>query len=245
MIKGLLNAPKQGNERYQEFVEGRLVKGKVNIYQPIKRLMLTTGLKKTKKQPKAVSILKQDRQASGTLLTKSINLEVAFQHPLTEIPLSIATPGGELRQAPKHVLRNHIIEEANAISNACPENARWLVDAMAAMRCVKARATYKEWLLAILKFSTPPIHSHPLPVKRINDTYRKDSVKNGTRQKRGEEFARTHIQEYDQKMLQGNAWNAVFNDIENKKELIELAAIFFSNFRRKEINIGPVYLHVW
>ena len=91
MIKGLLNAPKQGNERYQEFVEDRLVKGKVNIYQPIKRLMLTTGLKKTKKQPKAVSILKQDRQASGTLLTKSVNLEVAFQHPLTEIPLSIAT----------------------------------------------------------------------------------------------------------------------------------------------------------
>ena len=167
--------------------------------------MLTTGLKKTKKQPKAVSILKQDRQASGTLLTKSINLEVAFQHPLTEIPLSIATPGGELRQAPKHVLRIHIIEEANGISNACPENARWLVDGMAAMRCVKARATYKEWLLAILKFSTPPIHSHPLPVKRINDTYRKDSVKYGTRQKRGEEFARTHIQEYDQKMLQGNA----------------------------------------
>ena len=94
-------------------MEDRLVKGKVNFYQPVKRLKLTTGLKMTKKEPKAVSILKQDRQAFGTLLTKSINLEVEFQHPLTEIPLSIATPGGELRQAPEHVLRNHIIEEAN------------------------------------------------------------------------------------------------------------------------------------
>ena len=230
MIKGLLNAPKQGNERYQEFVEDRLVKGKVNIYQPIKRLMLTTGLKKTKKQPKAVSIPKQDRQASGTLLTKSVNLEVAFQHPLTEIPLSIATPGGELRQAPKHVLRNHIIEEANAISIACPENARWLVDGMAAMRCVKARASYKEWLLAPLKFSTP-IHSHPLSVKIINDTYRKDSVKSGTMQKRGDVSARTHIQEYDQKMLQGNAWkNENYGWKKDLKNGILVPIWFTSNF---------------
>ena len=42
--------------------------------------------------------------------------------------------------------------------------------------------------------------------------------------KKGKVSARTHIQGSDQKMLQGNA---VFNNIENKKELIELAANFF------------------
>ena len=242
MIDVLLNAPKLGNEKYKEFVQARLVEGKVNFYQPIKRLMLPTGLKKTKKQPKAVSILKQDRQAFGTLLTKSINLETAFQHPLTEVPLSIATPGGEIRQAPKHLLRNHIIEEANAITNVYPENARWLIDGIAAMRCVKARDTYKEWLLALLKFSTPPFQSHPLSVEIINDTYRKESVKSGTRLRRGEESSRIHIQGYDQKMLQGNAWNSVFNNIENKTELVELAANFFQTEEgRKSLSVPLIF----
>eukprot|EP00794_Sanderia_malayensis_P001642 gene1642-1825_t len=193
MIEGLLNPPKLGNEKCKEFVQDRLVEGKVDFFQPIKRLMLSTGLKKVKKQPKAVSILKQDRQAFRTLLTKSINLETAFQHPLTEVPLSLATPGGELRQAPKHLLRNDIIEEANDITNVCPENARWLIDGIAAMRCVKARETYKEWLRALLKFSTPPLQSRPLSVEIINNTYRKDSVKSGTRQRRCEESSRSQL----------------------------------------------------
>eukprot|EP00794_Sanderia_malayensis_P005059 gene5059-5718_t len=242
MIEGLLNPPKLGNEKCKEFVQDRLVEGKVDFFQPIKRLMLSTGLKKVKKQPKAVSILKQDRQAFRTLLTKSINLETAFQHPLTEVPLSLATPGGELRQAPKHLLRNDIIEEANDITNVCPENARWLIDGIAAMRCVKARETYKEWLRALLKFSTPPLQSRPLSVEIINNTYRKDSVKSGTRQRRCEESSRIHIQGYDQKMLQGNAWNSVFNNIENKTELVELTANFFQTTEgRKSLSVPLIF----
>ena len=113
---------------------------------------------------------------------------------------------------------------------------------MAAIRYAKARATYKEWLLALLKFSTPPIHSHPFSVEITNDTYRRDSVKSGTRRKRGDVSNRTHIQEYDQKMLQGNAWNAVCNDIENKKELIELAANFFQTSEgRKLISVPFIF----
>ena len=48
-----------------------------------------------------VTVLKQDRQAFGSLLSKSVSLEEAFKYPVTSLPLSIATGEVELRQSGK------------------------------------------------------------------------------------------------------------------------------------------------
>ena len=144
IIEGLLSAPKLGDEKYKKFVEERLVKGTVDYYKPIKKVSLATGLKKKSKVPKAVTVLKQDRQAFGTLLSRSVSLSEAFKYPLTAVPLSIATPEGNIRQSPKHTFRNYIVEESKSVTKAAPTNARWLIDGMAALRTVEPKDTYGE-----------------------------------------------------------------------------------------------------
>ena len=44
VIEGLLKSPKIGDKKYKEFVTEILVKGTVNFYDPIKKVMLDTGL---------------------------------------------------------------------------------------------------------------------------------------------------------------------------------------------------------
>ncbi len=49
-----------------------------------KRVMIDTGLKKRVKSSKAVTVLKQDRQAFGTPLSKSVDLELLDSHEAIE-----------------------------------------------------------------------------------------------------------------------------------------------------------------
>ena len=201
VIAGLLNAPLLGNDKYLQFIDERLVKETVDFFQPIKKVMLPTGSKKEKKVPKVMTLLKQDRQTFGTMLSNSVDLHTAFKYPLTAVPLSIATPEGELRQSPKYIFRNFMVEESKSVTNECPKNARWLIDGMAAVRSVKAKETYREWLISLLNFVTPSAAASPLSIEFINDTYRSISAKKGTRLKRGNTPQRTHIQAIDQKMV--------------------------------------------
>ena len=80
------------------FVEDRLVEGNVNFFSPVKKNILHTRKKKEKKTPNAVKILKEDCQALGTVIAKSLILEKAFQYPITSLPLSVVSLDGELRQ---------------------------------------------------------------------------------------------------------------------------------------------------
>ncbi len=52
------------------------------------------GIEKAKKTPKAISILKEDRQAFGLLVAKATSLEEAFSFPITTLPLSISNLDG-------------------------------------------------------------------------------------------------------------------------------------------------------
>jgi hypothetical protein len=218
VVTDMLRAPDIGSEKYKQFVEDRLVKQTVDFFQPIKKLKLRTGLSKQAKQPRKVSVLKEDRQAFGDLLSKSIDIEEAMQYPLTSVPLAIATPEGTLRPASKHLLRNFIIEQSEAAAHECPQNARWLIDWMAAMRSIKPKLTYREWLINLLRLVTPRDDLIPIDLEIINDTYYQESVKSCTRSVRGEESRRVHVQGFDQEMLKGNEWLAFFHNIENKTD---------------------------
>ena len=47
---------------------------------------LNTGLKKTKRKGKVMSIIQEDRQGFGWLLSKDVNLEMALKYPITSVP---------------------------------------------------------------------------------------------------------------------------------------------------------------
>ena len=76
VIAGLLNAPLLGNDKYLQFIDERLVKETVDFFQPIKKVMLPTGSKKEKKVLEVMTVLKQDRQAFGTMLSNSVDLRL-------------------------------------------------------------------------------------------------------------------------------------------------------------------------
>ena len=106
VVKCLLIAPEIGNDRYNDFVKFRLVEQSVSFVQPITRLNIDTGVKKKKKQPRTISILKEDTQAFGVICAKAVSLEEAFDFPITSIPFSLAYPEGSLRQSDKSHFRN-------------------------------------------------------------------------------------------------------------------------------------------
>ena len=123
IVNDMLRAAEVGMTQFKAFIEERLVKGKVSFFSPIKKNKLQTGIKKKKKTPKAVEVLKEDCQAFGTIVSKSLTLEEAFQYPITSVPLSVASPDGHLRQSEKASLRNFLIEESGSTCNVIPKKA--------------------------------------------------------------------------------------------------------------------------
>ena len=242
IICDVLNAPATGNERYKEYVKNRLFDGKESFFSPIKKLKLHTGIQKPKKTPKAVSILKEDRQAFGILVGKAASIEEAFAYPITTIPLSLATPGGELRQGDKAALRNFMIKESNSDVKTPPENARWIIDGMALFRSIKPKETYSAWFKSAIRCANPPRDAKAIKVEIVNDQYLENSTKASTRQKRGESSKRVHIESVEQKMPQGKNWEEFFHNDANKENLIRIAAKFFRSAEGRELLTIPLII---
>ena len=86
-----------GKEKLNEFIQERLINGKLGFLDTIKKNNVKTGIKSEKKSKnKIVSTLQDDYQAFGLIVDISLNLEEAFPFPITTVPLSI---GGKLRQS--------------------------------------------------------------------------------------------------------------------------------------------------
>ena len=62
VVEGLLNAPAIGDRKYLTFIHERLVTGEVGFFEPLKKVIIDTGLKKKKSKPKAVTVIQEDRQ---------------------------------------------------------------------------------------------------------------------------------------------------------------------------------------
>ena len=79
------------------FVTERLVKGTKGFFEPIAKLQIALGIKSKKKTPKAISVIKKDRQAFGVILGDEIDLSEALKYPITSISLSKENLDGTLR----------------------------------------------------------------------------------------------------------------------------------------------------
>ena len=72
------------------------------------------------------------------------------------MPLEIANPDNTLRQTDKSCFRNMLILESNAMEKEVPKNASWFIDEMAAVRTIKPKKVYKDWLQKLITFVEPP-----------------------------------------------------------------------------------------
>ncbi|XP_068213181.1 uncharacterized protein [Palaemon carinicauda] len=188
-------------------------------------------LEKVQKLPKAVNILKEDRQAFGLLVGKAASPEEVHSHPLTSLPLALATPDRDLRQTSKSSLRNYLMEESSSIEYTPPDQSIWLVDGMAAVRTLPPQQTWRKYGEELLKFCLPPSSSKPLEVGIIFDSYGTATTKELTQIRRagGTPGRRVHIKNADQSIPTGKDWNSFLTIGENKSELIKFLASYFKS----------------
>ena len=111
LIKGLIEAGIIGDKSHNAFVQERLVEEKKS-FDPINNFQLTTGLQSKKAKPKALSVVKEDRQAIEVILGTNTDLSEALKYPIATAPLSIAKFDHTLRRGSKGNLRNFIVNES-------------------------------------------------------------------------------------------------------------------------------------
>ena len=107
VVSGILSSTELGEKQYKDFANLKLKatrEERINFFDKIVNLKIKTGQEKIKKDPKTVNILKEDRQAFGMLVGKTTTPEEAHSHPLTSVPLALATPERDLRQGFKAAL---------------------------------------------------------------------------------------------------------------------------------------------
>ena len=127
VVYDMLHADAKGNEKHLQFSSEHLVNGTKGFFDPIKKLKLQTGVEKGKKTPRAMSLLKEDRQAFGLIIAKATSLEEAFEYQITSVPLSLATPDATLRQSEKASLQNFLINDSGSFTDQLPKNAHVLL----------------------------------------------------------------------------------------------------------------------
>lgn len=127
---------------------------------------------------------------------------------------------------------------ASATSKVIPQNAAWFVDGLAAIRSLKPKDTFEEWIDVLLRFITPPGVADATLTGMINDTYTKYSTKSGTRKSRGEGI-RTHVEGVKQHMPSGMKWQEFLGNSENKEELISLIFEYIEKLSKNKTLTRP------
>ena len=110
VIDGLLTAKETGDKLHLEFVKNQVDSHNKSFFETIKKSGITYKEEK-KKTPKAISVLKEDRQVLGLFVFKCRDKKAAFHYHLTLYPFTIADPSGKLYQpTAKHLFRNELIK---------------------------------------------------------------------------------------------------------------------------------------
>ena len=161
---------------------------------------------------------------------KSISQEEAFNHPLTGLPLSIATCDGKLYQSDKSQYRNLLIKDSLSTTIEKPMNCAWFVGGMASIRTLNPAATYKDFADSLVTFlSSLTANCSPTVVGLINDCYLEKSTKDCTRSGRGEAGANVKINSINQAMLTGMRWKEFLHNSRNKEELLNILTRYFQS----------------
>ena len=108
-------------------------------------------------------------------------------------------------------------------------HARWIIDWMAVIRSLKPKKTYTKFKESLLRLISPEQKLISLSIELVNDIYREDSIKEGTRLKRGKTSPRTHVYTLEQNMLQGKDWAEFFFNNSNKTGLLRLVFQYCKN----------------
>ena len=85
------------------------------------------------------------------------------------------------------------MKSSNLASSSFPQNEKWIIDRMPAMRSLKPRSTYMEWFIDLLKCITPPANVNVYSLDIIIDTYIPGTLIEGTLRQRNTNPAQTFM----------------------------------------------------
>ncbi|KAG1652172.1 hypothetical protein GQR58_026483 [Nymphon striatum] len=222
----------KGDAQYEEFVTNRIKSTDVPIHDPIKRnklLLFKNSSKKVEvKQDSKQSLVEVNRNILAKLLAHSaktgsaINFQAALEYPLSSVPLAFANPDGSRRVTKKSQLMEVVLSYSEQETMHEPsiipkeETAAYLVDLMALIRSLPGVSdTYRELTQRIVD-ALPTGYAR---VDIVADTYRKDSLKNSERIKRGHS-AKVLINSAESKIPRN--FSDFLKNGENKGRMIEI-----------------------
>ena len=245
VVEGLLHSTDAGETLLMKFIQERLKRtgeDRVSFFRPIQNPKIKTGLQQPKKAARALNIVKEEKQAFGTLVGKATSAREAHSYPLTTVPLALSTEDQDLRQGSKSILRNYMVKEASAMTDQAPIRADWIVDGMAAVQSVFPKDTWGEFADSLYRFCMPPKIVNPSSLMIIMDTYGKKRIKAMTQKRKGHSGRKVLINEKGQAMPKGKDWNTFLQSGDNKTELIKfLANHYKSDSFRSKLDIPLVF----
>ena len=148
----MIKADKIGDEMHLSFVNDCLIKRKADFLDPIKKVNLDIGLKKIKKILKAVSAMKEDRQAFVIILGQRSEPKRGARYPITLVQLSLAFPDSTHRQNARQHFCNYLINVSKARESTLPKPPNEAHYGYY-VRHEKVKDTFEEWFKTVLNFA--------------------------------------------------------------------------------------------
>lgn len=197
----LVDATEIGKRSMEGFVTTRINTNQVNFWDPLPKLKIKTFSSAMKKQPvKAntndkISTLTSDRELFGRLLVvakqREINLRDVLSYELSTVPVVIAHGDGSLRKTTKSSLMSVLDKNVTALPSLPPSIAptACVIDAMALVQVMKSAnsPTFGEMADKYYAHIACTLSQNSCTrVDLVFDQYRKQSIKEGERQKKGE-----------------------------------------------------------
>ena len=183
IIKGLSSSSFLGENLFLEFINKCLLHSsdeRVDFFSPKKNAKLETRLKKKKQTPKVINVLRENKQAFGLLVRKTLSLLEAHSYPLTLVLLALASPDGILRQGSEAALRNYLISKFNALSTVPVQKAKWIVDGMSVIRSMQSQCTWGGFCQAFVQAYMPDKECFPVALNIVRDIYGARGIKEMT-----------------------------------------------------------------
>ena len=158
---------------------------------------------------------------------RQLSMKEVFSHPLGPLPWSLAAPDGSLKKTAKSSLAKELQKDAPAVENLPPQSA-CIIDGMAMVQRLKGdQKTFREVADMLLAMALRE-GAGSARIDAVFDDYRKVSIKNAEREKRGAEMGNEYRSIRPDHRVQ--QWRRFLSNPENKKQLIH----FIVNEWRKE-----------
>ena len=120
-----------------------------------------------KRKSKEVSVLTEDKQVFGIIISNAASFEEAFKYPITSLPLRLPL---------LCYIKQRKLRDGDAMSTRYLQNAAWIVDGIYAIRLVKPNETYNHYfviyLIAFFHHKMQKLHHYILLWTCTNQTAR-------------------------------------------------------------------------